>query len=331
MSAGSPAVCRDRARRERAHHHRGPLRPQPPATGAPRERSRRRRATAPARRPSRRSPRQGRRPARCTRRRSRRWTRRPSHREAVADLDPLGARQRAEVGHVRRVVELGVVGRSGSAACTSSHSASSGAASWSMSGSISAPACTSRCAIRTWSVPPPAIGPGEWNEPCAVQPSGVPPMPGSATAVASAPRASSAATTSPCPHQAPWCSGVPPICPGRPTGTPSSSRSSTPRAAPPPPPGGAPRRTRCGALHALRVRGRQAQRAVAVAGEAEPDQLVDRADLAARAELGEHLAVSGRPIRHASPYGVRSFCSSHACTSAPAATSMRITSGERPR
>ena len=56
--------------------------------------------------------------------------------------------------------------------------------------------------------------------------------------------------------------------------------------------------------HALGPRGvsrRQLERPVAVAGEREPDQLVDRPDLAPRAELGQQLADVGRPIRHASP------------------------------
>ena len=149
----------------------------------------------------------------------------------------------------------------------------------------------------------------------------------------SAPRASSAATTSPCPHHAAWCSGVPPICPGRSIGTPSSSRIST-----------AARRPSAAAwcsasansvrmpLDAVGVRGRQPQRAVAVAGEAEADQLVDRADLAARAELGEHLAEVRPPHPPREP--VRACARSarpRRCTSAPAATSIRITSGERPR
>ena len=84
-------------------------------------------------------------------------------------------------------------------------------------------------------------------------------------------------------------------------------------------------------LRALRVLGREPQRTVAVAREAEPDQLVDRADLAPRAQLREQLAEVGRPIRQASPYGVRSFCRSTAFTSAPCSTSRRMTSGERLR
>ena len=58
-------------------------------------------------------------------------------------------------------------------------------------------------------------------------PAALPPMPGSARRRGSAPRSSSAATTSSWPHQAAWCSGVPPIWPGRSIATPSSSRIST--------------------------------------------------------------------------------------------------------
>ena len=241
------------------------------------------------------------------------------------------ARQRREVRRVRGVLELGVVAAARLGACTSSHSASSGAASWIISGSIAAPACTSRCAIRRWSVPPPATGPGEWNEPWAVHISGV--APPSASRAGSAPRASSAATTSPWPHHAAWCSGVPPRSPGRSIGTPSSSRISD-RLAP-----ALGRRLvqRLGELgpHALGARrvcapraaaprrGRRRSRARSARRPARP-RAARRARPAARRGRGGPSATRARTACARS-------AASHAFTSAPASTSIRSTSGERPR
>ena len=159
-----------------------------------------------------------------------------------------------------------------------------------MSGSISAPACTSRCAIRRWSVPPPATGPGEWNEPWAVHASGVAPLSASPRRVRAAgeQRRDDVAVAPPRARGAAACR---PSRPGRPIGTPSSSRIST-----------AARRPSAAAwcsASANSVRTRSARVGVLAPPAAAPrrgrrrseaDQLVDRADLAPRAELGQQLA-----------------------------------------
>ena len=111
---------------------------------------------------------------------------------------------------------------------------------------------------------------------------------------------SSSATTSPWPHQAAWCSGVPPIWPGRSIGTPRSSRISAAAARPSAAAWwSASKNSLADALGPLRILAREPLRARAVAGEAEPDQLVDRPDLAPRAQLGEQLA----EVRAAHPPG----------------------------
>ena len=139
-------------------------------------------------------------------------------------------------------------------------------------------------------MPPPATGPGEWKEPCAVQAErrgavvGVAPS-GPRRARAGAGRRRRGPTT------LRWCSGVPPRS-SRPVDRNAQLEQDLDGCGP-----ALGRRLvqRLGELrpHPLGARGvgrREPLRALAVAGEAEPDQLVDRPDLAPRAELGEHLA-----------------------------------------
>ena len=140
-------------------------------------------------------------------------------------------------------------------------------------------------------MPPPAIGPGEWNEPCAVQPSAVPPIPGSARRCRFAPRSSSSATT---------------VAVAPPGGVVQRGPSHLTRqvdrdAEVEQEPGRLRAALRRGlverleelapdALRPRRILARDPLRARAVTGEAEPDQLVDRPDLAPRAQLDEQLA-----------------------------------------
>ena len=153
--------------------------------------------------------------------------------------------------------------------------------------------------------------PGEWNEPCAVQPSAVPPMPGSA-------RRSRvlAAREQQLDHVA-----MPPpggVVQRRPA---HLARPSDPGAQIEQDLNGGRATLRGGLVDRLEglapqplgplgILAREPQRALAVAGEAEPDQLVDRPDLAARAHPASSSHRSSRPMRQARPYGRRLFASS---------------------
>ena len=138
-------------------------------------------------------------------------------------------------------------------------------------------------------MPPPATGPGEWKEPCAVEASGVAPWSAARRRIRAAreqelddvavapPRARVQRGAARCARPVDRQTELEQDLDGR---GPALGRRLV---------------QRLGELgpHPLGARGvgrREPLRALAVAGEAEADQLVDRADLAPRAELGEHLA-----------------------------------------